>query len=257
MNYSIAIPSYKRPLCVRDKTLKLLKDAKIPSERITIFVSTPEEAKIYREMIPADLYGKIVNAGTKGLGNTRNFIQGYYPEGHMLLELDDDIKGLYFAKDPKTLIPVGEKLNEVIETGFKLCQANGVGLWGIYPVSNAFFMKQRYTFDIKYIIGAFFGIINTHNPSTFVTLDDKEDFMRSILWYIRDKKVLRFDMICIDSAFYTEPGGMQVERTESRISASAAYLLRRFPQYCKDNSKGKKHAEIRLVDLTEKKCKTA
>ena len=41
-DYIIAIPSYKRAETLRDKTLQVLKEHKIPAERIHVFVATPE-----------------------------------------------------------------------------------------------------------------------------------------------------------------------------------------------------------------------
>jgi hypothetical protein len=42
---------------------------------------------------------------------------------------------------------------------------------------------------------------------------------------------------------------MQDHRTEATIRAGADYLLKTYPLYCKENP-NKKHAEVKLVDLT-------
>ena len=39
INYKIAIPSYKRPITLRDKTLKVLQEYKIDANKIHIFVA--------------------------------------------------------------------------------------------------------------------------------------------------------------------------------------------------------------------------
>jgi len=249
IDYAIAIPSYHRPECIRDKTLSLLFDAGIPAKKITIFVSTEEDAEKYQEIVPSNLYTQIVNLNVRGIGKTRNAIHDHYPEKKCIIEIDDDIKGLFFRKDDKTLVPVGDKLEQVIDAGFKLCLANGIGLWGVYPIANPFFMSSGYTTKLCYIIAAFMGVINTHDPAMKVHVDDKEDFERSILFYRRDKKLLRFNTVCIDSAYYKEKGGMQDHRTEATIRAGADYLLKTYPLYCKENP-NKKHAEVKLVDLT-------
>ena len=114
-------------------------------------------------------------------------------------------------------------------------------------------MHTDITFDLQYIIGAFWGVINTHDKDTYVTLDDKEDFERTIKFYIRDGKVVRFNGIGILSAYYTELGGMQETRTEGRVKRSGMELLQKYPMFCEFNKARKNHFEIRLVDKLKRK----
>ena len=44
-NYKVAIPSYKRATTLRDKTLKILQEHKIPPSKIHIFVADKKEKK--------------------------------------------------------------------------------------------------------------------------------------------------------------------------------------------------------------------
>ena len=44
--YEIAIPSYKRPETLRDKTLTILKAYRIPADRITVFVANKEQEAV-------------------------------------------------------------------------------------------------------------------------------------------------------------------------------------------------------------------
>jgi len=46
IEYDIAIPSYKRPETLNNKTLTLLKYANIPSSKITVFVADKSEYDI-------------------------------------------------------------------------------------------------------------------------------------------------------------------------------------------------------------------
>ena len=48
--YIVAIPSYKRPIILKNKTLKLLIEHKIDPKKIIIFVSDNEQKKIYEEV---------------------------------------------------------------------------------------------------------------------------------------------------------------------------------------------------------------
>ncbi len=43
MDYIIAIPSYKRAELCRDKTLAMLRDNKIPANKIYVYLANKEE----------------------------------------------------------------------------------------------------------------------------------------------------------------------------------------------------------------------
>ena len=51
IDYKIAIPSYKRPEVIKQKTLRVLNEYKIPKERITIFVADEEENQVYKKSL--------------------------------------------------------------------------------------------------------------------------------------------------------------------------------------------------------------
>lgn len=240
-DYVVAIPSYKRAETLLAKTLPLLERYNIPKEKITVFVASEEEEKIYKDVI-GDY--KIV-VGIKGMGNIRNFITSYYPEGTHIVNIDDDIKSFveYDETLPRKEKPL-ENLKAVIDRGFEECQKSAAKLWGIYPVPNGRFMKPNVTTKLKYIIGSFWGCINS---GIQVSLDDKEDFERSILYYERDKKVVRINYISPITQYYKEKGGMQEDRTKQRIEDSARFLAETYSTYCSLNTKKKSGImEVRL-----------
>lgn len=246
MNYEIAIPSYKRAETLKNNTLKLLSECHIPHDRITVFVADKEQYKIYKGTI-GDKYKIII--GQEGMGAIRNFIQDHYPEGSYVLEMDDDIQDIGIAVNSKKMIPF-RKLEDLIKAGFSKCLLHKTRLWGVYPVYNSFFMKNKVDTDLRYIVGCFFGLIITHDDKLKVTMDDKEDFERTIKYYQRYGKVIRFRNIAVKTNYYGEPGGMQETRTEKRVEESAKLLLRRYPQYCEFNPARKNHFEIKLKDKT-------
>jgi hypothetical protein len=100
--------------------------------------------------------------------------------------------------------------------------------------------------DLRYIIGSVWGIINP-GPILTVTIDDKEDYLRSVMMYVLDGGVLRYTNIAPQSAYYKEPGGMQEERTMGRIDASAKAMVAAFPDLVKINlTKKSGIPEVRL-----------
>ena len=250
MSYLIAIPSYKRAETLKNKTLALLQKYGISPELINIFVANQEEKELYEKTLPK-YYNQII-VGVVGMRAIRNFIQDYYPEGANILNMDDDIQALQVRLNDQECKEL-EDLSKLIEQGFELVKNKKCHLWGIYPLVNAMFMHTDITFDLQYIIGAFWGVVNTHDKNTYVTLDDKEDFERTIKFYIKDGRVVRFNGIGVLSAYYTEPGGMQVERNEERVRHSGMELLNRYPMFCEWNRARKKHFEIRLVDKRKRK----
>ena len=62
------------------------------------------------------------------------------------------------------------------------------------------------------------------------TLDDKEDYERSIKYYLKDGGLVRFNNVCARTNCYQEPGGMQVERTKQRIHDSAVLFMSKIPR---------------------------
>ena len=257
-DYIIAIPSYKRAETLRDKTLATLKEHKIPAERIHVFVATPEEKQRYEATLEAGTYGKLIVA-IPGMAAVRNFITGHYPIGQRIVNIDDDIKGfLEFSETARRHEMPLRNLDGFIRRAFAESQKTGFRLWGIYPVPNGFFMRAgEPSTDLKYIIGAFWGITNPGIDVLKVTIDDKEDYLRSLIMYVADGGVLRFRDVAPKTAYYKEAGGMQEERTMNRVTKSAEALHRAFPDLTKLNATKKSgFLELRLRDTrTEEKKK--
>ena len=264
-DYVVAIPSYKRPETLKTKTLKVLQDYNIDPKRIYIFVADNEQKDIYMKSLPRNSYNKLV-IGKPGIKNIRNFMPKYFPEGKHIFYMDDDIYDVYETKNPNPASsPKYDKkqnrhvrlpsLHKLIKQGFKLSKKTGITNWGVYPVLNAYFMKPTSPnvndyvgTKLCYIIGFMTGVIN-NRKAEIRTIDDKEDYERSIKYYLKDNGLLRFNNITAKTKCYKEPGGMQVERTKKRIHDSAVYLTKVYPELCSLNtSKKSGFTEIRLRD---------
>lgn len=239
----IAIPSYKRAETLKNKTLNyLLNHCKIKPESITVFVANDYEFNDYYKTIPKDI--KIV-IGNETLRGQRNFMDFYYDVNDKVLFFDDDIEGLYKKKKSKT--ELFTDLNGLYKIGFNECVKHKTALFGISAVNNGFYMSNTISTNLKYIVGCFYGQIITRDRSLCVTLEDKEDFERTMLYFDKYKKVVRLNMLAPKTNYYDEDGGMQVTRTEERITASALTLIKRYPNYCSLNTNKKSsHTEIKL-----------
>lgn len=251
MEYQIAVPSYKRERILIKKTLAVLRRHSIPSDIVTIFVADEEEKDAYLAVLPEEYKERVVTA-VPGVGAVRRFIQTYYEEGVHVISMDDDLTEVYEGVNRKEKIPVPD-LNGFFLFAFKECLKEKANLWGVYPVNNPYFMRRSITTDLRYIPGALYGCVSTHDPLVRVALDDKEDFERSLKFYLRDGRVVRFNYISMGTIGYEGGGGMQVERTEERVSRSAAYLARAYPGLCKLKISNKGHVEVVLRDQTRKR----
>lgn len=238
--WRVAIPSYKRATRLRDTTLELLRKHAVPRERIDVFVADAEEHALYLATLDPATYGNLIIA-VPGMGAVRNFMTDYYDEGQPILYMDDDIIDL-LTLDPSF------NFCYFVNRAFATCIHDRLRLWGIYPVANKFFMRPKTTDGLNYIVGCFYGVLN--NRSIRVTLDDKEDFQRTILYFLADGGVLRYGWVAPVTRYYKTPGGMQILRTTQRILESAQYLADTYPDLCRLNLKKKSgHAEVRLLRL--------
>ena len=231
----IAIPSYQRATTIGKKTLKTLRDEGFLPGSITIFVASREEKEEYLARVDRSLYNEIV-VGVFEIYKQRKFISDYYPAGTYLLQVDDDIRGF-------------KKLNEVhlptlFLQAFDYCKKESIPLWGIYPVANTLFMKDRNRIGLFLICGICFGsFAGTLNP----LVDIKDDWYLSLKFYQESKKLLRIESIAPKTTYWSGSGGLATYRTiEKEISVSSR-LFELFPDliehiYTKKNG----HPDIKL-----------
>lgn len=249
MAYQVAIPSYQRHDQLRDKTLKLLERHKIDPARVTVFVANEDERTKYADALKDSPYQNLV-VGVRGMGAIRRFIQNYYPEGTPVMNFDDDLIDILRKENDKLMVPVENLEEQVIIKGFNALKEHDAKLFGVYAAANAMFMGMDVSVGLYYIIGSCWGVITRHDKDLSVTLDDKEDFERTLQHYVKDGRVVRLDNITCKTKYYGT-GGMAEERTEKRITESAEELVRRFPGLCSmyvRDTTG--HAELRLKDTT-------
>ena len=251
-DWIIAIPSYKRAETLRDKTLRVLAEYKIPRDRIHVFVANTEEAAKYRATLDPSTYGHL-HIAEPGMAAVRNYITRFFPVGKQIFNMDDDIRGFieWSATARRNEQPLRD-LAGAITAGFREAQRTGYRMFGFYAVPNGYFMRGGPpTTDLTYIIGSVWGIINPGKILT-VTIDDKEDYLRSVIMYLLDGGILKFRNIAAQSAYYTEAGGMQETRTMRRIEASARAMVEAFPDLMTLNlTKKSGKPELRLRDKRE------
>ena len=244
--WRIAIPSYKRAATLRDKTLSALMEYGVNPSLIDIFVANDEQRLEYEATLKRNTYNRIV-VGVVGMGAIRCFIQDYYKCGQRLVCLDDDLKELYMVNAEGKPVDIAN-LTRLFDYAFYVCAAVKTGYFGVYAVDNPYFMKRQISLGLRYLIGSFWGMVVNHDRFTYVTMDDKEDYERSVRAYLKYGNVVRLDFVGMKSNYYKEPGGMQVTRTERRIAESGMRLERMFPDQVRKNGRRKEHYEVELVE---------
>ena len=225
MNIRYVIPSYNRVNLIGTHTLNFLERNNIDKSKIYIFV-VPEEYNLYKEKYPE----YTIVEGKVGLRNQRNFISEYFSEGEFIISLDDDIKDIMFLDEYNNFVMVNN-FQEVVLKGFSDCLRLGASLFGFYPVLNKDWMGNQddITTCFRFIIGSCFGYINRQLK---ITVNQKDDYEISILNYIRDKKVLRYNNYSIKTKYYKQSGGLQSFNNRLQEQQEAVnYLVNTYPEY--------------------------
>ena len=148
--------------------------------------------------------------------------------------MDDDVEKVYKKVDGK-LIEM-KQLDNLIRKNFdlitKTVEFEGRHLWGVYPTPNCLWMKEdNITTDLRFCIGVFYGYINRHDSSLYPKTELKEDSEISILHYLKDDGICRFNNISFKTKFLA-PGGCGTDRFEGYKKAQE-YLCEKYPDYCK------------------------
>lgn len=248
--YTVAIPSRGRADLLTRCTLPLLVAGGVDPGAIHVWV-TADELDAYDAAV-APLFPRVAvmdHGGQPGMGNARNAIVGRYVPGTRLVQADDDLRAIDRRVDAKTLAPVAD-IDALFRDAFTATAQQGVSLWGIYPVRNAYFMQPRLFLGLTYVIGCLFGMTVHGDASEQVVTDDKEDYERTLRHFLRDGAVARLDNVTVQSRFYTEPGGMQTYRTPDTIARGARTLVDTWPDLCSYTvSRARGTAEVRLKRL--------
>lgn len=236
--WTICIPSYRRPRTIQSKTLATLKRYQIPSECIYIFVADEQDKDIYEDSIPPTDYHAIVIA-RPGLAPARNFILDYFPRDTKLVMIDDDVTGFVVRTEEGKISPL-PCLRSIIDLGFQQAQEHSACLWGVYPTPNGFFMTPNISYDLKFIVGSFWGIVNPGTEGMTLPYSEKEDYIRTLLAYERDGAVVRINYVSPKTSYYKEPGGMQEDPQRLQNQHIAVqYILERWPDKVLRNNRRK------------------
>lgn len=226
MSQQVVVCSYQRAQALRDKTLALLARCGVAPGDVLVVVADEAERSAYASVLAAGTYGRLVTAA-KGLHAARNAVAGMFPEGTPLLFMDDDIESIWQLTGENAWAET-RNLAGIAERGFRACHEQGCRLWGVYPVLNAFFMRNRLVVGSVLVPGGLYGVLNTR--ALPLTTEEHEDYERTLQHVEADGRVARFDDVTVKTRCWA-PGGMSVGRDRPGLSKEAViYLQTRFPE---------------------------
>jgi len=255
----LTIPSRGRHETIVARTITSLKAAGCSIEKVEVWVAE-EEGDAYRAAV-RDEAGITVRTYTLAdtgeqtlcVRGVRNLIARSYPVGTKLVSTDDDIKGYLTIDRNKKLVPAN--LPMTIRTLRRVATLYDDTLFGLYPISNGFFMKRVITTDLRLIVGGFYGF-TVKDPPAQTVIDEKEDYERTIRFYLQHGGVIRCGYVCIDADYYAKHGGMQTYRTEVSRSEGAHRLHALFPTLTSEPVFEETSSQYELKLLPQRKGKT-
>ena len=103
------------------------------------------------------------------------------------------------------------------------------------------------TTDLKFIIGVTFGYINRKSKELVPKAEGKEDIEQSILYYLMDGGVVRFNNV-VPKTKFNAPGGLGTDRQEMNKKA-AEYLKQKYPDIITIFHRKNGMTEVKLARL--------
>lgn len=264
--YSVAIPSYNRPDVIQKRTLAFLERMEVEPHRVTIFVADSDQKKMYARALRSNPYRDNIVIAAPTLRAKRNFIsQEHYAQGTRLLCIDDDLRDLIVREPgitPKT--PRRDQAHRIrpkefralLDKAWEVCEEERLHLWGVYPTSNPLHMRDGPpTFGLKYIVGAFYGLVVRHSVQLLTHYPIKEDHERTLRFYLKDGGVVRFPGVGVDTSYFGGTGGLHDKGLEKRFALSnpqVDILLQEFKGFAvpKERTHGEfTFKDVRLLNL--------
>lgn len=213
----VVIPSYNRPEMLRQKTFRFLMSVEYPIDYIFVFVASEAESERYRKALP-ELPTHNIIVGVLGLGNQRNFITDFLPDEEIYISMDDDITDIKTPYKP---------FRDVIQQGLVAIHKRETGLFGVRPNDNGLCLKDKTTTHLSHIVGAFFMIRNHKELRVSMYL---EDYERTILYFLRYRKILRYNGAGVATKYLGTSEG--VENVLIRQEQGVVEICNRFPGLC-------------------------
>ena len=112
-------------------------------------------------------------------------------------------------------------------------------------------MSDSVSYDLCFLIGHFYGFINRRCDDLKIDYDQKEDYIRSLKYFLKDGVLVRFNNVCCITNTYNNVGGMNTD-SNKRIEENnkiVNLLLDTYPEYIRLNKSRKSllYKEVKLL----------
>ena len=221
----LAVPTFQRCDSISRKTLRYLSDHAYPASLIYLFVASEDERVRYEEAVPEHLYGHIV-IGLPGLKEQRNFVTGYFDEGEIIIEMDDDVESIYCMTGGF----VG-----LVDHGTKMINTGNGGLFGCMANDDKRVMTLTTTTHLAFVIGTF--SMRRNHKDIKLSLVQKHDYERSILYFLRYGTVYRYKGAGVKTRYLKNAGGLQDGNRHATMEQCVSYLCDTYPLLVKRREK--------------------
>ena len=148
--------------------------------------------------------------------------------------MDDDVKTI------KSAVP----FLCIVQMAVDNLKYRNAGLFGVLPIDDGRRFKQNITKHLTHILGSFFICRNHKNLQ--VTMTEKEDMERSILYFKRYGQILRYQGAGVCTKYGQGTGGLQTPGREDRIAAEILRFRNEYPEYISVVIKKGKRTDIIL-----------
>jgi len=208
--------SYARPHQLAALTMTTLNRHQADHDRVTVFVADQSQADQYRSVLPDTIKIKVTT-----LGHFLSIRAAHmtYDKDTRLLTLDDDISALEM-KDGDKLARFDGSIDDLAHIGFSLCERFNNRMWGIYPVRNAFYMKDEAVIGLRYLVGCLWG---TYAQDIAVTTPHRllessgNDFETTLQSFRHHGSVTRIEYITVATKYFAD-GGIDAELKQRGVS---------------------------------------
>jgi hypothetical protein len=231
-DFEIAIPSFNREDILPKKTLKMLYDLGVNSNKIRIFLRDEQQLEKYKKSCGENYQYELT--GQSGIMATRNYLQVYYHEINTksdgVLFIDDDLTKI----TEKDRVFLSKPFMELVEYFFIETKKRGGRLWSINALNNDFFMKDNISTNLKYCIGAFKGVILDRTRDTILCdINHFEDFQFSCEYFLEDGVVVRFNKYGITTKYFELKGGIcgslgGMKERQKEMEENGKYMIERY-----------------------------
>jgi hypothetical protein len=192
--YEIIVLCETNPSILQSSALPFLQSYRIPSDHIHYCIQSPSQIHAYKEILRPGTFSQILCPPSSHPAEVFNWVHTHFLPGTQLVFIHESVTNcMEYNEDAPTHVSRLTSFLEMIRFGFMECKRSDATLWGIYPAPAPTYLHDRVTTCLKQIPNTIWGCINP-GPLIRLTVPVYTDYERSILYFLKDKAVVRLNM---------------------------------------------------------------